>query len=235
MSTDYPTTSWTLFSEARRGGSRGRAAKEAFTRRYYGPVRAYLRARFRGTRHDADEHTNEFFATKILAGNLLLRAKPGYTRFRHYLKRCVNNYSLTVLGGLERTVPLDDVQPAPFAAPAGWSDVDRAFHLEWVRGVLSRAIARVRVVCEAHGQQMHFELFCRRNLHGEERDPPWAEVGRAVAHSDGSVRDVDEKTARHLVETVLRHVRQAILDEFVEETGSVEAAREEIATLGALF
>jgi DNA-directed RNA polymerase specialized sigma24 family protein len=218
------------------GGTHGREAMERFTLLYMRPVRAYLEAIFRRTALEAEEHASEFFATKIWDGRILRDAKPGHARFRHYLKRCVHNYAISVLRRTRSTVTLETARldARPSSVNVAW-EVEQAFHIEWVRGLLSRALERTRARCDAGGQQMHFELFRRRFLGGDDPYPSWEAVGAKVPAGDGGVLDLTEREAQRYADTAVRHFRRAILEELEEETGSKEAAEEELSTLFAVF
>lgn len=232
----FPSTSWTLVAQAKEKGTTGRDAVARFILLYSGPVTAYFRALFRENPDEAEEHASAFFEKKVWAGKLLLKAEPGHSRFRHYLKRCVHNYAISVRRAARPTIPIEDADAAVLQSDGGpWADVERSFHQEWVRGLLQRAVESTRETCVGKGQQMHFELFRRRFLADPEEYAPWATVATAVPEGDGTARDLTEKEAQRYAETAVRHFRHAILDELEEQTGSAEAAREELSTLFALF
>src|SRR5262245_24445913 len=85
------TTCWTLI-EAARGGRR--EDREEFARRYQGPVEAYLRARWAGTRflQEVDDAVQEFFLECFREGGFLDRVeKGGPGGFRAFLYGVVRN------------------------------------------------------------------------------------------------------------------------------------------------
>lgn len=227
---DLPVTSWTLVAAVRAEGDAARPALEEFVRRYHGPVLAYVTVVVRDAEL-ASDLTQSFFASHILTGRLARLANASRGSFRPYLKRAIRNFCTDALRSQMRerrnagaaSVPID----ALLADPAPGSRPDDAFHLEWIRGLLEQALARVRRRCEARDQVSHFEIFSERYLDARGETPAWAEIG--ARHG------LDEKAARGRAETVARTMRAALLEILTVEAGSRRAAEAELATIGVLF
>ena len=79
------------------------------------------------------------------------------------------------------------------------------------------------------------EIFRRRFLTGASQAPEWKDVGRDLRGADGAALALGARGARSHAETVVRHVRRALFAELELETGSLENAEDELATLLAIL
>ena len=226
---NYPETSWTLIEAAGQEGSAD--AYERFRRLYHGPVLAYMRNLLRTTALDAVEKTDDFFSDKVWDGNVLRSARRGNTPFRHFLKRCVRNYALDQIRAAGAQPGFRSIDDRRGSDPMEHHSFD--FEVEWARGVLARAISDARVACEANDQHTHFEVFRRRFLVAKDASPEWAEVAAGLKDADGG--DLTGRRARGYAETVVRHVRKALMVELEEQTGSSGAANDELLTLVSIL
>ncbi|MFC1889005.1 RNA polymerase sigma factor [Thermodesulfobacteriota bacterium] len=228
----FPQTSWTLLAVACAEGEEGRGAFEEFTRQYYEPVFAFVKAIVGHSVEDAEDLAYGFFQQKLLSRSLLKQAESSRGRFRHYLKQALRNYvidwqrrqgrwkqNVISLDNQKKGVDLLESNP--------WQQVDSAFYEAWVRALLKRTIVVVESMCKSKGQRAHFEIFLGRYLNESGDMPSWSELGTKF--------DLDEKAARNRAETVVRHFKQVMRDLLIEDTGSKEAADEEMATLQALL
>lgn len=226
MTVDLPPTSWSLLGAAVEEGST--AAREAFVRRYYEPVFAYLAA-LSGDRDRAEDLTQAFFAARIFERSILPAADRSIGSFRCYLKRAVRNWFLDSVrrdgrlkrGGGARAVPIEDAGAIADAR----SEPDRMFHAAWVRSLLRDAMARVHADCIEAGQAPHFEMFVRRFLPEEAEPPSWAALGEAYG--------LDDKAARGRAETVARRLRRVLRDMLRIELGT--GVDEELAIMQMLL
>ncbi len=224
-----PTTSWTIVKEAAAG--KPEARREVFER-YRRPVCAYIAARTRDAGR-AEEYTTDFFLEKVFKarGRGLLDHADPKRRFRTYLKAAVENFLKDRWRADQRNAQRFT---RPDAEDQGWDRIpgegsaqaDDVFQREWTRMILARALEKVRALCERKGQQVHLAVFLGRYAGDDERRPRWAEIG--ARHG------LDERTAQHRAETVQRRFRDAVREVLIEETGSPQAANEELAALLSL-
>src|SRR5579863_2910596 len=104
---------------------------------YWGPVCGYIAARWRMDQADAEDLTQTFFARALFAP-VLERYDATRSRFRSYLRMCVDGHVRNAHAAARRakrvgdmnTVPLTGREPAP----------DEIFDHEWARAVLSDAL-----------------------------------------------------------------------------------------------
>src|SRR5262245_36127691 len=90
------STCWTLVEAAAAGR---RAEQEEFARRYQGPIEAFFRARWAGTRYlqEVEDGVQELFLECFRDGGILQRtAKGGSGGFRAFLYGAVHNVALRI-------------------------------------------------------------------------------------------------------------------------------------------
>ncbi|MDQ3998299.1 MAG: hypothetical protein M3303_14925, partial [Gemmatimonadota bacterium] len=158
-------------------------AHETLAAVYWGPVYAYVRLTHGAAREDAEDLTQGFFA-EAMRRDLFARYAAGRARFRTYLRACVDAFVANERkaqrrlkrGGGTRTVHLDVADLEGRLRTE--SDVDAAFHDEWVRGVFALALARLRERCEESGRRPQLAVFERYDLADVDRAerPTYAQI-----------------------------------------------------------
>lgn len=141
---------------------RRREAGDLLARAYWGPVRETLRVRWRLEPADADDLTQEFFAT-ALEKRWLDRFDPARGRFRTFLRVCADRFAANAhqaagrarRGGGVSELSLDDALVGDAAA----ADPDELFRAEWVRGVFALALDALRKEAAGRGRGIHLALF----------------------------------------------------------------------------
>jgi len=142
------STCWTVIVAAAHGGAAGR---DDFARRYAGPIRAYLAARWRGTKRlaEQDDAAQEVFVECFRAGGALARVETGRPGgFRAFLYGVVRHVALRfeTRGGAAapaRAAGAGDAASAAIdldALPADDPTLSRAFDRAWVQALLAQAV-----------------------------------------------------------------------------------------------
>lgn len=231
----FPTTSWTLLSIVRGGGSQAQDALGLLLTRYREPVRAFLRTALHVSPDDAADVAHDFFTEKILSGRLMHQYDRSKGPFRPYLKEALRNYVRSKKRGdqARRRQPAAGIVH-PDQLTQGWDLVDApaptapeaAFHAAWVRSLLDEALRSVRTQCEEEGLSQHYAVFEGRYL-SDDPPPKWS----ALAAPFGW----DEKQARNRADIVATRFRKVLLDLVSAEVGSEQMAREELEALLALL
>ncbi len=124
-------TCWSLIRDAAGGDP---AARERFARVYLPVVKAYLAARWRNARHDADDAAQDVFVECFRAGGLLEKADPSRDGgFRAFLLGAIRNVARRheARNRLAAQLPVD--LPADDTGPA------EAFDRAWARALLREA------------------------------------------------------------------------------------------------
>src|SRR5262245_47455168 len=138
------STCWTVITAAARGGA---AERDDFARRYAEPIRAYLAARWRGTKHlsELDDAVQEVFVECFRGGGALARVEVGRAGgFRAFLYGVVRHVALRFeAGGAARGRGAGEERGAiDFdALPADDPTLSRAFDRAWVQALLAMAVA----------------------------------------------------------------------------------------------
>jgi RNA polymerase sigma factor (sigma-70 family) len=192
---------------------------------YWRPVCAYIAARWQLDQPDAEDLTQGFF-TRALLVPVLERYDPARSRFRTYLRLCIDGHVRNTRASVRRvkrgggviTVPLTGREPAP----------DELFEREWVRAVLADALAIIRLQFAAKGRENVYRVFLRYDVEGAElaARPTYAEL---AAEFDLPVSQITNYLA-----AARRALRLAVLDRLRTLTVTDEELRRETrALLGA--
>lgn len=177
--TPFPPTRHSVL-ERIRGDDRA-ARRDAFgdiVEGYWKPVYKYMRLRWHLLEEDAQDLTQGFFS-EAYQRSWLEKYEPGKARFRTFVRVCADRFVMNwrqaatriKRGGAAETVPLDFITAERELArdrASASPEVDEFFHGEFVRALFDRAVAATRADCERAGHQIHFELFNRYDLSGEE-------------------------------------------------------------------
>jgi RNA polymerase sigma factor (sigma-70 family) len=218
------STCWGLLQDAAAGGEASRAE---FAARYAPVVRAYLAARWRGSKwlRELDDAVQDVFLECLRDGGLLERARadrPG--GFRPFLYGAVRNVALRVETRRARQLarePIDfiDLQRVPGREDA----LSRVFDRAWAKALMREAAERQAVLAAQRGEAalrrlellrlrfhegMPIREIARRwgldaaSLHHEyarARQEFRAALGEVIAfHGPGSPEDVDRECAQLL-------------------------------------
>jgi RNA polymerase sigma factor (sigma-70 family) len=227
----FPSTSWTLLTDAARRGNGSALARNEFAERYYTAVRAYIVALTRGASH-SDDLTQRFFETVVLSGTLLARADREKGRFRSYLKQAIRNFLIDEHRHQSRAtaneVPFDGVVGgwnalAADASPSPDEEMLRA----WARALVAMALSQLEQACEEKDQHQHFEMFAHRYIADPDLPPSWRAVGEPFG--------LDEKIARSRTETAARQFRSLLRQLIASDIGAGEDIDQELQDVLALL
>jgi RNA polymerase sigma factor (sigma-70 family) len=227
----FPTTSWDLLADVSRRGEHSAAALNEFADRYYAAVRAFISAIARDP-VAAEDLTQRFFETVVLAGPLLTRADRKKGSFRPYLKQAIRNF---LVDEHRREARLVNADIRPDGLDDGWDRVamesspgpDQALLREWARSLVAMAVERLEQACQRQHQTQHFQLFVHRYLADPEHPPPWRQVGEAFG--------LDEKIARSRAETASRRFRALLRDLIASDIGAEGDIDEELHAVIAIL
>lgn len=232
---NFPATRLSVVERVRSGDARTRElALAAIIEAYWKPVYKYLRLKWSLGADDAADLTQEFFAT-ALEKDVLARYDAARSRFRTYLRLCVDGFASNARkaerrlkrGGAVAIVPLDFQSAEGELArhePSAPADVEALFYQEWVRALFQQAVADVRAFAEATGRITMFEVFCRYDLAEAQEDRP---TYAAIASELGLTPTM---VTNHLA-AMRRHLRAKVLQRLRDQTTSDEEFRAEAQRL----
>jgi RNA polymerase sigma factor (sigma-70 family) len=192
---DAELTCWTLIRDAADGDA---AARDRFGRVYLPVVRAYLAARWRGQKHDADDAAQDVFVECFRAGGLLERvdaSRPG--GFRAFLLGAVRNVARRHEAGRRPPDQLPAELPAEDTGPA------EAFDRAWARALLRDAARIQEEAAQQSGSAAVRRVQLLRLRFGD--GLPIREIARAWGE-DAAKLHHDYATAREEFRAALRIV-----------------------------
>ncbi len=231
----FPATRLSVVERTRSGDEETRRlAWATIIEAYWKPVYKYLRLKWSLDPDAAADLTQEFFTT-TLEKEIVERFDPTRARFRTYLRICLDGFASNARkaerrqkrGGDVVQVPLDfrtaegEMARHEGSVPA---DVDDLFYREWVRALLARGVADLRLWAEQSGRLSMFEVFARYDLadDGEGR-PTYAALARDLGLTTATVTN-------HLA-AIRRQFRQLLLEQLRELTASDQEFESEAARL----
>ena len=199
-----------------------RQALDVLIESYWRPVYKYLRVQHRAEGDEAQDLTQSFFALALEKGTFD-RYDPGKARFRTFLRLVLDGFAANERkaarrekrGGGATTLSLDFEGAEAELARSPSQDLtpEEYFHREWVRGLFTRAVERLR----EEASPRRFQVFERYDL--EEDRPTYAELAEGLGMT--TIQVTNELAAAR------RDFRRLVLDELRALTGSEAEFRAE--------
>lgn len=188
---------------------------EGLARTYWKPVYHYVRALRRVGPTDAEDLTQQFFATLLARGDLD-RLAPERGSFRGFLKTALRNFLTSAdrsAAARRRLFTFEPVDEGWIAeAPLG---PDEIFDRAWGQAVLAEAVERLRAELVEKGKAVHFEIFEAYCL----REEPV--TYEALARRHGLKAD-DVRNRLREVRARLREIVRRLLREYLGPDESVD-------------
>ncbi len=216
---EFPLTSWQAVARAVEADeARALPALNALVERYWHPLEAHLRRKFRAPPEQAEDWLQSFLHEKVVCGRLIAHARQGKGRFRTFLLNTLDNFVVSDLrkaNALRRhpaegTVPLDELGDDVLAAASPLEQ--DAFDLDWARVVIATALGRMESECRTKDQTRRWKVFQARLLGPVLADAP--EVPYATLVERFGFRSPAETS--NTLTTAIRMFRR-ILGEVVQE------------------
>lgn len=225
----FPDTPWTQILAFPDGSpEQRRASLEHLFRLYWRPVYAFIRMRWRKTREDARDSTQQFIAY-LLERGFPVGADAVRGRFRAYLQGALQHFLLREheakhrrkRGGGVSPVSLDLRDEPVFTPVSEEMTAAQAFDRLWMQNLLQEALERVRDLCRVRDVGSRFELFEAHDL--SQPTPTFAELGARFALTEHQVRRAIRDVREMLREALRRRIRETV--------GRVEDVDEELRFL----
>lgn len=162
----FPTTRASLILAVRQPEFRAQAL-EAIVETYWKPVYKYARLKWRHSPEDAQDLTQDFFAS-IFERDLLARWDPDRASFRTYLRLCLDGHAKNALtaahrlkrGGGAVAVSLDfEKAETELSLASPDQSPEELFHREWQRRLFELAIADLKAHCDASERFAQWRVF----------------------------------------------------------------------------
>jgi len=232
---NFPATRWSAIEGARSSDPEER--RRAFDRIvsvYWKPVYKYVRARHVKSAEDAQDLTQDFFASLLDRGTLDAY-EPSKARLRTFLRSCVDALVANTdrdarrlkRGGGTKPLSLEFELAEGELARTGVPSperVDDFFEKEWVRSLFAAAVDQLRSTYVAKGKEVVFSVFQSYDLDDAVPGrPTYAELAREHGIS---ITDVTNHLAG-----ARREFRRISLEILRETTASDDEYRREARSL----
>ena len=195
------------------------AALAALCETYWYPLYAYVR-RLGYQAEDAQDLVQGFFAA-LLEKHYVKAAERERGRFRSFLLTALKRFLLKQRerahtqkrGGTARPVSLDfesgegrySLEPSHDVTP------EAIYQRRWALTVLDRAIVRLRQTCVDAGKVESFECL-KTFLTGETCAPPYEQVARDLAISEGAVKVAVHRLRRRYRDLLRSEIARTVAD-----------------------
>ena len=230
----FPNTRLSVVLRTRSGDEETRrVAYAAIIEAYWKPAYKHLRMKWSLGPEAAADLTQEFFTT-TLEKDIVERYDPERSRFRTYLRLCLDGFASNARkaerrlkrGGGVTLVPLDfETAEGEIGQhePAVIADADDAFYREWVRGLLERSVADLKRHAIETGRLAMFDVFAKYDLADDDGErPTYADVAAASGMTAATVTNHLAAMRRQFRVIVLERLRELSSS---EEEFEAEAAR----------
>ena len=229
----FATTHWSVVVAAGSPESSGyKQALETLCQTYWFPLYAYLRRHGYDT-HEAEEHTQAFFARILEKQNLRL-ADPARGKFRSFLLATLRHFladerdraRAKKRGGGRKVLSIDlqEAESQYILEPADRLSPEKLFDKSWALTVLDRTMARLKAELASKNKQDLFEHL-KTHLAAEKGSVPYSSVAAELGMSEGSVRVA--------VHRLRRRYRKLLRDEIIQTVAAEDQIDEEINNLFA--
>jgi len=193
----FASTHWSVVLQAARTASpEAQSALEKLCRAYWYPLYAYLRRKGHSP-HEAEDLTQEFFATRVVTKRIFEGMQPGTGRFRSWLLTCLQNLVLNERerqqaqkrGGGQIHLSLDfrTAEGRYLAEPADVLTPEKLYEKSWAMTLLDRALEQLHDKYRAEGKAQLFDEL-KIFLPGEQSSLSHAEVGARLGKSEDAIK-----------------------------------------------
>jgi RNA polymerase sigma-70 factor (ECF subfamily) len=225
----FGPTRWSLVHQGQQDGAGGDQARNELLERYHGAINRYLLARL-GDPHAVDE-VYELYVERVKENHpFLQRADQEKGRFRHYLRRILQNLVIDHHRRRQReekkkvAVVIDE---DAFVAPASTED-DEEFRREWVSELMHHTWRALEEVSKVK-RKPYYELMLYKAEHPEERSRQIAEHFAAEwgkPLSEANVRQILHRGQELLNDLLLEEVARSLEKRLDTSVGAKEVEEE---------
>lgn len=217
----FETTRWSVVCAA--GAAKGEDSDAALAwlcERYWFPLYTYVRGR--GHEPETAEDIVQGFFARIIARDGIGAADAGRGTFRTFLLGCLNHHladeqrrALAAKRGAGlRLVSLHDENAEEWLQRdiAGGRTPEQDYDRAWALAVLERVIGRLRIECEADGNEGRFALL-RPFLDGDRGELPLAEAASRLRMSLAGVKSLVHRLRARMREMIREEIRETVQTE----------------------
>lgn len=201
----FPSTQLSLLEAVSGPGALPNEALERVAALYWKPVCRFVRLKFGKDNPEAEDLTQEFFAT-ALQRDFFRRFEPERASFRTYLRMAVQHFVANQHAASQRLKRGGGItfEEADIAGESA----EEIFEREWRRQVFALGLQDLRAHCASAGKQIQWQVFEAYDLADGERCS-YAELARRHGIAETSVTNYlawARRVLRGFVEARLRGV-----------------------------
>jgi RNA polymerase sigma-70 factor (ECF subfamily) len=215
----FASTHWSVvLAAARTDSPEAQLALEKLCSAYWYPLYAYLR-RSGSTPEEAEDLTQEFFASRVINKRVLQGVDPSAGRFRSWLLTSLQNLArnerdkqrAAKRGGDHPHVSLDlrDAEGRYLAEPAHDLTPERLYERSWALTLLDRAFEALRERYRISERQQLFEAL-KGFLPGERSKQPYAEVARQLGRTEDAVKMAVSRLRKEYGEQLVAEIQRTV-------------------------
>ncbi len=225
----FPSTHWSMVNQAGASDESRQEALEKLASLYWKPIYAYLRLRWKNPHGQASDLTQQFFIA-ILEGRYISVADKQRGRFRSFLRKCLDNFTLEDLrhdraqkrGGGAKMFSIDvSEDPDRFLISRQEDSPEEILDRHWRKAVLDEALKRLEERYEKEGRIIYFRIFQEFDLHTSGEEKP---SHQQLAEKHGIEKSDVDNHLRHARKSVLAVVKEILADSVM---GEADLEREE--------
>jgi RNA polymerase sigma-70 factor (ECF subfamily) len=243
----FDTTQWGLVARADATVTADRmAALEELCRTYWFPIYCFARRQC-GSRYDAEDLTQGFFAD-LLAKGVLAHADVARGRFRTFLLCSFVNYrghereraGAIKRGGGVQIVSLEALRESEDRGevePSAPEDAEQMYDRKWAMSLIERALSIVRAEYAAAGKAELFDVL-KTVVWGDDTAPDYATIAARVGKGEGAIKVAMLRLRRRLGLVIRAEVAKTVADPAAiddEMKHLLAAVTRHPAPLGAVF
>jgi len=232
----FPTTRQSAVEALKSSDKDGRTrAYHTILDCYWKPAYKYIRVRWQESPEDAEDLTQGFFAVAF-EKRYLERYDPSQARFSAFLRVCIDRYIANQhkyatrhkRSGATKDVPLDfelaesEICLYPISQEL---TMEEFFDREWVRSLVTLAVASLEHECKERGRTVHLFLFRRYDL--EDASEADAVTYNTLADETG----LTPTTVTNYLASIRRDFRRILLSHLREMTATDSEYRQEARRL----
>jgi RNA polymerase sigma-70 factor (ECF subfamily) len=193
----FASTHWSVvLTAAQSRAPEAEAALEALCLQYWYPLYGFLRRKGL-PREEAQDLTQEFFASRVMTRLIFRGADQGRGKFRSWLLNSLNHFFCNEWnrqhalkrGGAHSHVPLDFTtgEESYVHEPSHAETPEKLFDRAWALTTLENTLQRLRVKYAEEGQAAVFEALCRY-LPGALNPIPYCETAARLGKSEDATK-----------------------------------------------
>ena len=215
----FASTHWSVvLAAARTASPEAQAALEKLCVAYWYPLYAYLRRRGHPPA-EAEDLTQEFFATRVVTKRIFHGTEPGAGRFRSWLLTSLQNLvknewekqQAAKRGGNQPHLPLDfdSAEGRYLVEPAHDLTPEKLYDRTWALTVVELVVDRLREKYLAEDKAAQFDEL-KMFLPGEQSTRSYAEVATRLGKSEDAVKMAVNRLRREYGQVLRNEIERTL-------------------------